>query len=73
MKYGLSIGAEINSLGERWTGWTALHHAADAGQVEVVEYLLEHGADRDRISLDYSNHTALHFAVIKRHYEATQS
>ena len=29
--------------------------------------LLERGADRDRIVLDYSNYTALHLAVTKRH------
>ena len=69
MKRGLTLGAEINSLGEKWTGWTALHHAADAGQVEVVKFLLDQGADLDRISLDYAAHTALHLAVSKRHYE----
>ena len=69
VKRGLSVGAEINSLGEKWTGWTALHHAADAGQVEVVTFLLEQGADTDRISLDYAAHTPLHLAVSKRHYE----
>ena len=67
VEYGLSIGAEINSLGERWTGWTALHHAADAGHGHVVTFLLERGADKDRIVLDYSNYTALHLAVTKRH------
>ena len=67
VEYGLSIGAEINSLGERWTGWTALHHAADAGHGHIVSLLLERGADRDKIVLDYSNYTALHLAVTKRH------
>ena len=69
VKHGLSIGAEINSLGERWTGWTALHHAADAGHLHVVQYLLDQGADKNRIALDYSNFTPLHMAVSKRHYE----
>ena len=53
-----------------FAGWTALHHAADAGQEEVVRFLLERGADRDKVSLDYAAHSALHFAVIKRRYEA---
>ena len=67
MKQGLSLGAEINSLGERWTGWTALHHAADAGHDHIVTFLLEQGADKDKITLDYSNYTPLHLAVTKRH------
>ena len=62
---GLEAGAEINSLGERWTGWTALHHAADAGHCAVVRLLLERGADKDRPALDYSAHTPLHMAVAK--------
>ena len=69
VKRGLSLGAEINSLGEKWTGWTALHQAADAGQVEVVNFLLDQGADTDRTSLDYAAHTALHLAVTKRHHQ----
>ena len=73
VKRGLSIGAEINSLGEKWTGWTALHQAADAGQVEVVSFLLEQGADMDRVSLDYAAHTPLHLAVTKRHYQVIRS
>ena len=73
MKRGLTLGAEINSLGEKWTGWTALHHAADAGQEEVVRFLLDQGADTDRLSLDYAAHTALHLAVSKRHYQVSIS
>ena len=42
---------------------------ADAGQVEVVSFLLEQGADMDRLSLDYAAHTPLHLAVTKRHYQ----
>jgi len=70
VKCGLSIGADINGLGEKWTGWTALHHAADAGHVEVVQYLLDQGADINRITLDYSSYTALHLAVSKLHLDA---
>ena len=33
----------------------------------MVTFLLERGADKDRIVLDYSNYTALHLAVTKRH------
>ena len=31
-----------------------------------MKFLLEQGADKDRIVLDYSNYTALHLAVTKR-------
>jgi len=68
VKHALSIGAEINSLGERWTGWSAIHHAADHGHEHLVKYLLDNGADKNRITLDYSNYTALHMAVSKKHY-----
>ena len=33
----------------------------------MVTFLLDQGADKDRIVLDYSNYTALHLAVTKRH------
>eukprot|EP00091_Calanus_sinicus_P018844 TRINITY_DN4448_c0_g1_i4.p2 TRINITY_DN4448_c0_g1~~TRINITY_DN4448_c0_g1_i4.p2 ORF type:complete len:104 (+),score=42.84 TRINITY_DN4448_c0_g1_i4:146-457(+) len=46
VKEGLSAGADINGLGEKWTGWTALHHAADAGHAEIVQYLLSVGQTR---------------------------
>merc|ERR1711872_38187 len=65
VKAGLAGGADINGLGEKWTGWTALHSAADAGQAEVVKFLLAEGADIDRITLDYSSYTALHLAVVE--------
>merc|ERR1712025_1516056 len=67
VRAGLAGGADINGLGEKWTGWTALHSAADAGQAEVVKFLLAEGADIDRITLDYSSYSALHLAVSKLH------
>ena len=33
LERGLQGGADIDGLGEKWSGWTALHSAADAGQV----------------------------------------
>eukprot|EP00092_Neocalanus_flemingeri_P002507 GFUD01002683.1.p1 GENE.GFUD01002683.1~~GFUD01002683.1.p1 ORF type:complete len:256 (+),score=96.74 GFUD01002683.1:43-810(+) len=72
VKSGLSIGADINGLGEKWTGWTALHHAADAGHPEIVQYLLGEGADKDRITLDYSSYTALQLAVSKLHLDVVK-
>jgi prolyl 4-hydroxylase len=40
------IGSEPNSIHERDpNGWTPLHEASRAGQLNIVKYLLEHGAD----------------------------
>ena len=69
VKNGLAIGADLDGLGEKWTGWTALHAAADNQQVHVVKWLLEQGADKNKITLDYSGYTALHLAVSKTNYE----
>jgi len=69
VKHGLAIGADLDGLGEKWTGWTALHAAADNQQAHVVKWLLDQGADRNKITLDYSGYTALHLAVGKTNYE----
>ena len=37
------LGADVNARDEN--GYTALHHAAARGDVEVIRYLVEHGAD----------------------------
>ena len=37
-----------------------------------MKFLLERGADKDRIVLDYSNYTALHLAVTKRHADVVK-
>jgi len=72
VKAGLTAGADINGLGEKWTGWTALHSAADSGHPEIVQYLLGEGADIDRITLDYSSYSSLHLAVSKLHIETVK-
>jgi ankyrin repeat protein len=46
---------------------TALHYAADGVFKNVVEYLLEHGADPNK--LDTSSYTTLERAQIKGHNE----
>ena len=37
------LGADVNARDQN--GYTALHHAAARGDVEVIRYLVEHGAD----------------------------
>ncbi|XP_052094040.1 uncharacterized protein LOC127730036 [Mytilus californianus] len=49
-------------------GWSAMHHAACNGFVELLIQLRENGASVD--ALDYSNETPLHKASRKGHAEA---
>jgi ankyrin repeat protein len=46
---------------------TALHYAAEGGFKDIVEYLLDHGADPKK--LNTFGYTALERAQLKRHYE----
>lgn len=43
LKLLLSLGADCNKKGRG--GWTALHYAASEGYIEIVRYLLRHGAN----------------------------
>lgn len=43
MRLFLARGGDVNTCDER--GWTALHEAADWGDIQVARILLEHGAD----------------------------
>ncbi|KJE90217.1 hypothetical protein CAOG_01558 [Capsaspora owczarzaki ATCC 30864] len=50
-------------------GMTTLHRAADAGQLEMVEYLLSFKHDLDINATTKAGHTALDRATLKRHLE----
>ena len=49
-------------------GLTALHYAAGKGDLEVVQYLVEHGADVKAQDTDLSR-TAIHFAAENGHLD----
>ena len=57
MPYGLPLLLE----------WTPLHEAANHGFVDIVKYLLDHGADIQANGHD--NTTPLHDAVCCGHYK----
>lgn len=52
-------------------GMTALMRAADRNKVDVIEVLLERGADVDQVDSD--GQTALHYATFCGHIEATSA
>ena len=60
VKTALDQGAEISATDE-WMKQTALHKAASQGHVEIVEYLIEKGADV--LLLDGVDMTPLHLAA----------
>lgn len=43
VKLLLSLGADCNKQGRE--GWTALHYAASEGYLDIVRYLMRHGAN----------------------------
>lgn len=62
----LAAGGDVHARtrGPRGAGWTLLHHAANAGSVEVANQLLEAGADANAQVSNYQV-SPLHRAAIK--------
>jgi hypothetical protein len=58
--------------GERFRGWTPLHSAAQAGDLDAVRTLLEAGADPNARE-EGDNTTPLHWAAAGRHVEIARA
>jgi len=57
----IAKGADVN-LRDKAVGWTALGHAASKGHTNVVQFLLEHGAEANY--RDSGGGVPLHFAAL---------
>jgi 26S proteasome non-ATPase regulatory subunit 10 len=68
----LQKGAEIGR--QHFLGTTALHFAASGGDVELCDFLLEHGADIDRVGrkFDPAGQTPLQVAIRRDRTEVIQ-
>lgn len=71
MELLLSHGADVSRCG--FNGWTALHFAAELGDLALVELLLGHGADPNRVGAIDDMETPVelaeragHIAVVER-------
>jgi len=70
VKRCLPGGADINANARNSSGWTLLHHAACDGQKEIVQYLLDQGADVNAKAND--GFTPIHVAAVQGHTETVR-
>ena len=63
-------GAVVNIIVQDYQKQTPLLMATGSGCVDVMRWLLDHGADAD--ARNALNHTPLHFAMFNTHFEAIQ-
>ncbi|XP_049793658.1 poly [ADP-ribose] polymerase tankyrase-1-like [Schistocerca nitens] len=61
----LAAGANVRVRDENWSGWTALHWAAQWGHVEAVRRLVQGGAELD--ARDNCQSTPMHLAAFSGH------
>ena len=71
VKQHLADGADVNAK-DKFYGGTSLHHAAKAGQKEIIELLIANGADVNVKIEDDLGATPLHFVAIAGHNEIAE-
>jgi ankyrin repeat protein len=65
IKAQLVLGAPIDAVDD--LGFTVLHYATDAGQLEIVEFLIASGCEIDKRCQSTDRPTALYLACLKKH------
>jgi len=73
----LLMGASVQSVTrpsgtEEGGGWGVLHFAAAVGDVDVMDYVLQRGCEKEINLQDYGGFTALHVAVHRGNYECVR-
>lgn len=63
IKRYVSTGGDINAACDEWYGGTLLHGAAQGRRINIIEWLVENGANVD--ATDDSGNTPLHIAVLE--------
>ena len=62
------VKADVKIVNEKFFGWSPVQMAANRGQIAVVKYLLEKGADINYVH-PVAHHTAFHLAALSGYTE----
>lgn len=62
------VNADVKVVNEKFFGWSPIQMAANRGQLAVVKYLLDKGADINYMH-PVAHHTAFHLAALNGHEE----
>ena len=62
------VKADVKIVNEKFFGWSSVQMAANRGQIAVVKYLLEKGADINYVH-PVAHHTAFHLAALSGYTE----